>query len=389
MINRYRIQNFKSIRDVTVDFAPVTVLVGKSGVGKSNLVDSIRLLRNCLLQTEEIKNVVQSNWQSLLPASNSGSVPRFEVEFSIEGMDQTYRYDLELSAAGPFHPPTEERLRLGDQCLFHQKLDVEKQSNKQTWLVPPSLINVPGPGPLAISRIPSIFEVVIAYTALTSGIGCYKFNDRVLTLPPTQTKRKSEHGLNDDGSNYLESLREIVKNLQDLGVRKQIVSVLQRINPSVSAVELNDILNPTHVVVGHSFNGKTLPLNLSQESDGFRRFYAHLLALFQRPPKQTNIFEHPEDGIHPGALGLLAEEFQLAPDDGRGQVILTTHSPRLLDAFGAEQIRAVQLINFETQVGMIAAEQQESIRDGLLLPGELLTVDPARVSAISVNEFGE
>ena len=144
-------------------------------------------------------------------------------------------------------------------------------------------------------------------------------------------------------------------------------------------MELNDIQNPSRVVVGHRFDGKTLALDLSQESDGFRRFYAHLLAIYQRPPKQTLIFEHPEDGIHPGALSLLAEEFKAAPEEGHGQVILTTHSPKLLDHFDVEQIRVVELVGLETRIGFISAEQMEAIRDKLLEPGELLTVDPARM----------
>ena len=112
-------------------------------------------------------------------------------------------------------------------------------------------------------------------------------------------------------------------------------------NPSVTSVELDDILKPKDVVVGHKFNGKTLALSLSQESDGFRRFYAHLLAKYQQPPKETLIFEHPEIRLLPGDLSLLADEFNAAPEQGQGQVILTTHSPQLLDHFDVSHIRVV------------------------------------------------
>ncbi|MGO9465645.1 MAG: AAA family ATPase [Isosphaeraceae bacterium] len=110
---------------------------------------------------------------------------------------------------------------------------------------------------------------------------------------------------------------------------------------------------------------------------------AHLLAIYQRPPKQILIFEHPEDGIHPGALSILAEEFEAAPEQGRGQIILTTHSPKLLDHFDVEQIRVVGLAGLETRIGFVSAEQKEAIRDKLLDPGELLTVDPARMGEVS------
>src|SRR5262249_44113799 len=160
-------------------------------------------------------------------------------------------------------------------------------------------------------------------------------------------------GLSDNATNFLNTLKEIVSDLQNLTVRKNIVAALQRVNALVSSAELDDIRSPNYVVVGHRVDGKTVSLHLDQESAGFRRFYAHLLALYQKPPKQTMIFEHPEDGIHPGALSLLAEEFKAAPQNSRGQVILTTHSPRFLNYFSVEQIRVVELDGFSTKIGMV------------------------------------
>ena len=375
MIHRFRVQNFKSIVDVAVDFSPVTVLVGKSGTGKSNFVESLRFLRD-LLSSEEQRVAAQQRWSQLRPVTRLDTSPRFEIEFSIVGITERFTYALALSTRGPRHAPIEERLLLGESCLFHQKRVDERSQLSAQWVVEPELLQAPKPGPIALGRIPSISEVVIAFTALTSGIGCYAFPDTVLC---GDTQGPPTTGLDDGADNYLTALKEIVSNLQDLNVRKSIVGALQRVNPSVSSVELNDIQQPTHVVVGHKSNEKTVALQLSQESDGFRRVYAHLLALYQRPPKQTLIFEHPEDGIHPGALSLLAEEFKAAPHDGRGQVLLTTHSPKLLDHFDADQIRVVELNGFETQIGLIASEQQAALQDRLLDAGELLTVDPARI----------
>jgi AAA domain, putative AbiEii toxin, Type IV TA system len=370
MIHRSRVQNFKSIVDVDVVLSPVTVLVGKSGTGKSSFVQSLRFLREVLSSNQTL----QQSWSQLRPVIGSDAPTTFCVDFSILGLEERFQYELSIGKTGPGSPPVKERLVLGDKCLFHQVTDGQGSTR---WLVEPELLKVPHPGGIALGRIPSISEVVIAFTALTSGIGCYVFSDDVLCQTATLNQRT--RGLADDASNYLDALREVVSNLQDLKVRKSIVAALQRVNPSISSVELNDLQNPSSVVVGHRFDGKTLALGLSQESDGFRRFYAHLLAIYQRPPKQTLIFEHPEDGIHPGALSLLAEEFKAAPEHGHGQVILTTHSPKLLDHFDVEQIRVVELSGSETRIGFVSAEQKEAIGDKLIEPGELLTVDPARM----------
>jgi predicted ATPase len=93
------------------------------------------------------------------------------------------------------------------------------------------------------------------------------------------------------------------------------------------------------------------------------------------------IFEEPENGIYPGALSMLADEFKAAPEVGRGQIVLTTHSPRLLDHFDADQIRVVELVDLETKIGPLAQEQRQALEEQLLRAGELLTVDPARIES--------
>jgi predicted ATPase len=137
------------------------------------------------------------------------------------------------------------------------------------------------------------------------------------------------------------------------------------------------------VFVGHTYGNRVLTFDLAQESEGFRRFLAHLLACYQTPSKQTLIFEEPEKGIHPGALAALADEFKACPDAGYGQVILTTHSPELLNHFSADALRVVEIQDASTRIGPVAEEQVDALKEQLLRPGELLTVDPARLADVA------
>ncbi|MGB0069816.1 MAG: AAA family ATPase, partial [Isosphaeraceae bacterium] len=256
MIHRFHVQNFKSIVDVDVDLSPVTVLVGKSGTGKSNLVQALRFLRDVLISNQRS---VKQSWPLLRPVTASDAPASFLVEFSVSGVEERFQYELSMTKIGPGHPPDNERLTLGDRCLFRQVYDAGSPAR---WLDEPELLQLPKPGAIALGRIPSIFEVVIAFTALTSGIGCYVFPDEVLREPGKGNQRT--WGLADDASNFLDILRELVSNLQELKVRRSIVAVLERVNRSISSLELDNIQNPTRIVVGHRFDGKTLTLDLSQ-----------------------------------------------------------------------------------------------------------------------------
>lgn len=43
-LKRIRVAGFRSLRDVTLELTPVTVLIGPNGSGKSNLLGALRLL---------------------------------------------------------------------------------------------------------------------------------------------------------------------------------------------------------------------------------------------------------------------------------------------------------------------------------------------------------
>jgi len=153
------------------------------------------------------------------------------------------------------------------------------------------------------------------------------------------------------------------------------------VNPSVQSVELDSLTSPQRAIVSHKAGDRVFALSLEQESDGFRRFYAHLLALYQRPSKLTLVFEEPENAIYPGALSILADEFKAAPRDDRGQVILTTHNPIFLDSFDVENVRVVEMQDGNTVAARVSTEQRNAVREQLLTTGELLTVDRARPDA--------
>jgi predicted ATPase len=110
------------------------------------------------------------------------------------------------------------------------------------------------------------------------------------------------------------------------------------------------------------------------------------LALYQTPSKLALIFEEPENAIFPGALSLLADEFKAAPRENRGQVILTTHSPIILDSFDVDNVRAVEMHGGRTVVGRVSKEQRQAVKDHLLTTGELLTVDAPRLDEETIAQ---
>lgn len=381
MIEQIDIQNFKSIRSVSVKLTPVTVLIGRSGVGKSNFLRAIRFLRNYLLAGDYAVEA-ENGWKGIFPFGETSELT-FRIQFRIPGYEKLFRYEV-ICKPNPhrsYVQPSVERLHLGSDLIFGR--------SGEKWEVWPDSRRTPPIEPkLYLSSFPTISEAVLAFSFLTNGIGWHDFpadvfrrsngNGGLFAGNPASAPVK---GLHDSADNYLEVLRDLTQNLQSQHARRQILARVRQINPSVSSLELDSILQPSKVVVGHRVGEPLIPLDLAQESDGFRRYYAHLLALYQTPPKQVLMFEEPENGIYPGALQNLAAEFRNAAENGRGQVLLTTQSPDLLDGFDPDQIRVVDVDASQfTKIGSLDASQSQAIRDHLLEPGELMTVDPARAA---------
>jgi len=107
-------------------------------------------------------------------------------------------------------------------------------------------------------------------------------------------------------------------------------------------------------------------------SDGTLRFL-FLLAILASPDAAPVIaIDEPETGLHPAMMPIVAE--YAAEASRRAQVILTTHSPALLDAFGdARPVTTVALWeNGETTLAPLRDEVLEQWRKEYAL-GKLLT----------------
>ena len=349
MIERIRIRGYRSLHDIDVKLEPLTVLIGRSGTGKSNFVRALRLLRDCLLG----KASVAGNEPFGMP----------DVPFAVE-------IDLKLKNIG----------QLRYDVSFDRNRDVERESLKnlagtifETRTQPHTMPTRQHP---MLGRQTGVRESAVAFIALTRGLVFYDFPGGVLQ---DSSPLDAVAGGQGTGDTSLAVAGRIVDHIDQLADWRDVGKALAALNSRIESVDLV-LPERKQLWVGYKFGDKVQMVNVADESEGFRRFLAHLLALYQTPRKPMMVFEHPESGIPPGALEALAEEFRLHVQDGRGQVILTTHSPRFLDYFEPEQIRVVENEDGVSRIGPLAEEQLDLVREAMIRPGFLLTADPARIA---------
>jgi predicted ATPase len=131
-------------------------------------------------------------------------------------------------------------------------------------------------------------------------------------------------------------------------------------------------------------------------SEGTLRILGLLLAVFQPRQASVLIIEEPEATVHPALAELVVEVLLNAARDR--QVLITTHSPDLLDAkeLSEEQIRVVTMERGRTIIAPLSQSSGRALRERLYTPGELLRIDElgqdveaAKGAARHLDLFGE
>ena len=156
---------------------------------------------------------------------------------------------------------------------------------------------------------------------------------RVYSIEPGKLREMQDPdsgtSLKPDGGNVTSVLKEIERQSRDDFQR--ISDILATIVPNTKRVQVKK-------------HGKNLSLEFTQEwgdkkrlnfegfsmSDGTLRAIGLLAAVFQRPVPSLIAVEEPEATIHPGALESVLDLLRHASK--HMQVVITTHSPELLDA---------------------------------------------------------
>jgi predicted ATPase len=121
--------------------------------------------------------------------------------------------------------------------------------------------------------------------------------------------------------------------------------------------------------------GETMEFDAANMSDGTLCAFATVMAAFQQTPEHNSpslvAIEEPEAGLHPGAIRVL----MAAMDEAtlRTQILLTTHSPDLLDAehVKPENIRVVEMIDGRTVISVVDDVDVSVVRDHLGTLGSL------------------
>ncbi|MCZ2846453.1 AAA family ATPase [Modestobacter sp. VKM Ac-2978] len=353
--------NYRSLdEDVEVEFGPVTALVGPNGSGKSNLLDALRFVRDALIGGLEIAVAQRLGIDRLRRAA--ATRPRgMSVAVLVEHRDWKAIYDFSLgAAAGGHYRVNYERVTWWDSSDSTEDLLLVRNGK---------LINIPdGLAPTVVDdelTLPSVaahprFRPLVE--ALRS-MRIYSIYPRELSAPQPVGKTPP---LDDQGSNWAAVLRSLSAQKTS-----ELVAAVGKVLPDVVGLGVTTAGGYHTVYFSHRLpTGQVRHFDASQESDGTLRIAALLTALLQDEPPALIGIEEPELTVNPGLLPLLLDFIREASE--RSPVVITSHSPDLLDLVTAEEVRVVERTGGITTAGPIEVKQREVVKASLMGPGGLM-----------------
>jgi predicted ATPase len=187
-----------------------------------------------------------------------------------------------------------------------------------------------------------------------------------------------------------ELLRRDASNIASVVARLALDNpeIKHRIREYLSAI-VPDIVDFDRVQLSHKetlafrqeVKGSTHPwrFNAANMSDGTLRILGILVAAMQLVNRENRVhlvgIEEPETALHPAAAGALMDSLREAATDT--QVLLTTHSPDLLDRFNPDEdtLLVVQASQGVTELGPVDPASLAALKEHLYSAGELLRMD--------------
>jgi energy-coupling factor transporter ATP-binding protein EcfA2 len=347
IIRKLHVESFGCLKDVTVELEPLTVFVGPNDSGKSMLLRALTTLAEASNAREGWRGVFPDA-ESVIAQTFNGRDDTIRVRLSGELGGAGVEYDVEVRAALGKPWVSSERLRLGDLLIDRKeaKLSLQGPGDSQ------AAADIPlGAQPLLhpefwphILLTPGGREHAGAVTALygaVRAIDLYSLRPERLREPTSPLTPLSPEGLG-----LSNAVAEVL--LRDRDVLERIENALAAAMPQVKrlGIRQNDGTNGSLLYELELITRSGARVPSSMVSDGVLLFLGYLYLVLGPNPASVLMIEEPETGIHFGLLRAVMDLFRKMAKGEHGgpptQILLTTHSPLLLNLVDPEEIRIVR-----------------------------------------------
>ena len=338
MITKLRIQNFKALRDIEIDLTPIHVLIGPNDSGKTSILDALAAL--CRSVDHHFEDAFLGSWKGTELVWTGSPDARVDIEATFDD-DSVGGYGIGI--------------RFGAHRRY---ISIESEHITKNG----TQINLPETKIMPIRTTVShkseceprseYGQEAQRIQGLLGNMHYYRWDPQFLALPVAPDAKRSFR-MESNGFGLALCLDEILSYSREQFARLE--KRFTEIFPHVHSIVLQQepayrapVDAPEQVTMLQKADGKGLYFRLhsghqlipaSQASDGTLLVLAYLTVLYLPKPPRVLLVEEPENGIHPKRLrDVLTILRELISEQSHTQVLLTTHSPYVVDLFEPEEV---------------------------------------------------
>lgn len=362
-LTELRLQSFKSVREARVPIGPVTLIVGRNGSGKSNIVDGLAVLR-AMATGADLRDALDGSSRdgAVVRGGSDGCAPlgqdRFAIGCTAQIDDVKVHLDVEVQVrptlqisserlwttrlSGPRRGDPLEYLRSDPATPYSGDITVRWDNGKR------------GTNPAIQMRASQLLTAQVATRVPATTIAGRSVHDiadamlsaisSVFLLDPIPHQMREYVPEKDD------HLRRTADNLsavlRRLLTRDDTRTELLEMTRSLSEAQVSDLssvssdLGDVMVTVDERIGGQIRSVPARLMSDGTLRFLSMAAAMLDAPVANTDhdaesrilVIEELENGLHPSQAALLLQRLKSSAASRRVRTLATTHSPAILDA---------------------------------------------------------
>ena len=359
IVERLCIEGYRSLRDLRLEIAPLTVVTGANGSGKSSLYRALRLIADvaqgrvvgALAAEGGLSSVLWAGPETLSRGMKRGEVPvqggprRAPVALKLGFSSASYGYaiDLGLPVGGSTRFVRDPVIKaeslwtgplLGRANSFAQRKGpvVSLRDAEGAWRLASDRID---PGDSMLTHCSDPRDAAELLT-LRETLRDWRFYDHFRTDPDAPARRRQVGTrtpvLASDGADLAAALATI----QDVGSREALDEAVADAFPG-GAVDVLEQDGSFEVEMRQ--HGLLRPLRAAELSDGTLRYLLLVAALLSPRPPSLMILNEPETSLHPDLLPALSR--LVARAARASQLIVVSHAAPLvaaLETHGAHRI---------------------------------------------------
>jgi len=357
MITAFHLENFRSYRKASLPLAPLTLLIGANASGKSNALEALQMLSrmaqgqylqdvfNTLQRAGAIRGTLDDLTYSegrefSLGCTLSSDLPyrEFGITIRITGKELVV-VDEEISYEGSSFPLY--RVERPAEDDDHQ-LKIAYNNFARGGLKP----QITGDNRQAVFTqltTPARFTTSKAQERLPEYTQAFRRTlEHMLFLDPIPQRMRGysfvkETDLDGDGANISSVLLDLCRERRQ---KDRVLDFVQAL-PEQDIRDIDFLETPRRevmVTLEESFGEHSQSREAALLSDGTLRVLAVAAAVLSAPYGSLVVIEEIDNGVHPSRAETLLDNIQKAARERDLHVLLTTHSPALMDALSTGAI---------------------------------------------------